>query len=146
MLASETMAGRMIFTGHFYKAGSSRSQSGKRGCADTRFWMYFMPQPSKDRGELDGSLSLADLTDRIKVRLCSESGKELVKLPITQRIQPIESLRAGNGSDPRGRRSVLIVHDNHFPNLREYQMMTGLTEDVWVLSTARDRARDCRTA
>lgn len=102
---------------------------------DTRFWMYFMPQPSKDRGELDGSLSLSELTERIKVRLCSESGKELVKLPITQRIQPIESLRAGNGSDPRGRRSVLIVHDNHLPNLREYQMMTGLTEDVWVLTT-----------
>ena len=102
---------------------------------DLRFWMYFMPQPSKDRGELDSNLSLADLTERIKVRLCSESGKELVKLPITQSIQPIESLRAGNGSGSRGQRSVLCVYENHLPSLREYQVMTGLTEDIWVVTT-----------
>src|SRR5205814_9214995 len=76
---------------------------------DYRFWMYFMPQPSKDKGELDNMLSTTQLSELIRVRLSSESGKELVKLPITQTIQPIESPRAGNGSDARGRRSVLIV-------------------------------------
>lgn len=103
---------------------------------EERFWMYFMPQPTKDRGELDSTLSLAELSDRIKVRLCTESGKELVKLPITQTIQPIESLRAGNGSDPRGKRAVLIVHNDHYPtSFREFQMMTGMTEDIWIVST-----------
>src|SRR5258706_4600642 len=113
---------------------------------EQRFWMYFIPQPNSGREALDDTKSIAELSNLIKVRLCSESGKELVKLPITRTLRPV-GLRTGSnlsyGSPTRGEKIVLCVYDKSPPNFSEYAsaITAGLNEEV-VQVTARDMAKD----
>jgi hypothetical protein len=112
---------------------------------EQRFWMYFIPQPNSGREALDETRSLAELTNLIKVRLCSENGKELVKLPITRTLRPVGLHTGSNqwGSPTRGEKMVLCVYDKSPPNFSEYStaLTAGLTEEV-VQVTARDMAKD----
>src|SRR5687768_14613608 len=102
---------------------------------EQRFWMYFMPQPDP---ELDGNRSQNELTDMIRVRLVSESGKELVRLRITSRIQPVEAVRRGMTGTTQGQKMVLLVHRASAPDIREYQQMVGLNEYVLPFVRATD--------
>jgi hypothetical protein len=101
---------------------------------DQRFWMYFIPQPNRgDRETIDDNLNPVDLTRMIKVRLCSDTGKELIKLPITTSIRLLDNIRAGTMSGPpRGRKAVLAVSARSRIDATEYQYTggLGLTEDV----------------
>src|SRR5438067_533021 len=107
---------------------------------EQRFWMYSMPQPKTGEGELNESVIIDKLTDIVKARLCSDSGKELVKLPMTQALKPVESLSSGMYGAPRGRKIVLCVFDHNQPNVLEYANTDrGLTEDVGM-SPVRDIA------
>lgn len=110
---------------HFTRQITLTGNPAGGGTSEARFWMYFIPQ-SNNKPPLDGTQTKDELSDIIKVRLCTESGKELIKLPITQTLTPVETLR----NETRGRRVVLCVHKDHLPNLLEYQSMIGLTEDV----------------
>jgi hypothetical protein len=106
---------------------------------DQRFSMYFIPQPTRDpKFILDGTRRTDELTELIKVRLCTDTGKELVKLPITQALQPIEPLTGGSGTmvgGARGRKVILGAYDRNVPNLGEYAGMWGITEDVQLIPT-----------
>ena len=75
---------QVIFTRQISLSGNPPNGSP----VEQRFWMYFMPQPKKGEGELNESVNIDKLTDIVKVRLCSDSGKELVKLPMTQALKP----------------------------------------------------------
>src|SRR5206468_5381309 len=99
---------------------------------DYRFWMYFIPQPNRaDRETIDSNMNPADLTGLIKVRLCNESGKELVKLPITQTILLLDSIRSGSMSGPaQGRKAVLAISNRNRFDANEYRGMLGLNEEV----------------
>lgn len=99
---------------------------------DQRFWMYFIPQPNRgDRETIDDNLNPVDLTRMIKVRLCNDSGKELIKLPITTSIRLLDNIRGGSMSGPpRGRKAVLAVTARSRIDASEYQAVVGLTEDV----------------
>ncbi|MDB5320623.1 MAG: hypothetical protein JWN40_2254 [Phycisphaerales bacterium] len=113
---------------------------------EQRFWMYFLPQPNTGREALDETRTLGELSNLIKVRLCSESGKELVKLPITRTLRPV-GLRTGSnssyGAPTRGEKIVLCVYDKSPPNFSEYSnaLTAGLNEEV-IQVTARDMAKD----
>src|SRR3954463_10476296 len=78
-----------------------------------RYWMYFIPQPNSGREALDETRSLGELSNLIRVRLCSDNGKELVKLPITRTLRPVGLRTGGNlyGSPTRGEKMVLCVYD-----------------------------------
>jgi hypothetical protein len=121
----------VIFTRQITLTGNTASGSAP----EQRFWMYFLPQPSKgDREALEAGLTADQLTRIIRVRLVSESGKELVRLPITQSLRPVESLRGGMGAGSRGMKLILAVSQNHQPNFKEFEAMTGLTEDLAVVT------------
>ena len=127
---------QVIFTRQISLSGNPPNGSP----VEQRFWMYFMPQPKRGEGELNESVNIDKLTDIVKVRLCSDSGKELVKLPMTQALKPVESLSSGMYSAPRGRKVVLCVFDHNQPNILEYANTDrGLTEDVGM-SPVRDIA------
>jgi hypothetical protein len=132
---------QVLFTRQITLTGNPAGGSA----VEQRFWMYFMPQPNKGRESLDDTQSVAELSNLIKVRLCNENGKELVKLPITRTLRPV-GLRAGiggYGGTSRGEKMVLCVYDKSAPNLAEYAntLTAGLTEEV-VQLTARDMAKD----
>jgi hypothetical protein len=132
---------QVLFTRQITLTGNPPNGSA----VEQRFWMYFMPQPNTGREALDDTQSVAELTNLIKVRLCSDTGKELVKLPITRTLRPV-GLRAGTGGyggTSRGEKMVLCVYDKSPPNLSEYAnvLTGGLTEEV-VQLTARDMAKD----
>jgi hypothetical protein len=132
---------QVLFTRQITLTGNPAGGSA----VEQRFWMYFMPQPNKGREILDDTQSVNELSNLIKVRLCTDSGKELVKLPITRTLRPV-GLRAGiggYGGTSRGEKMVLCVYDKSAPNLAEYanSLTAGLTEEV-VQLTARDMAKD----
>jgi hypothetical protein len=127
---------RVHFTRQFTLTGNSPDGSIK----EQRFWMYFMPQPTQD---LDGGpRSLRELSDILKVRILSEGGKELVRLDISQRVQPVESVKRGMSGATRGQKLVLVVHQRNVPNLGEYVQMIGLNEDVLPPAYAKNLAQD----
>lgn len=132
---------QVLFTRQVTLTGNSPNGSA----VEQRFWMYFIPQPNSGREALDETRSLAELSNLIKVRLCSENGKELVKLPITRTLRPV-GLKTGSsnwGAPTRGEKMVLCVYDKSPPNFSEYStaLTAGLTEEV-VQVTARDMAKD----
>src|SRR4051812_44120194 len=101
---------QVIFTRQISLSGNPPNGAA----AEQRFWMYFMPQPSRDpKYILDATRRTDELTEIIKVRLCSDTGKELVKLPITQTIRFVESLSGGGSMSgiARGQKVVLSVYD-----------------------------------
>jgi len=108
---------------------------------DQKYWMYFMPQPNKDRGALDATQTTGELTNLIKVRLVSDAGKQLLQLPITRTLRPVGW--GGMGSATLGQKIVLCVYDKSPPNLSEFQepVTKGLTEEI-VQATARNLATD----
>jgi hypothetical protein len=114
---------KVIFTRQFSLTGNAPDGSTR----EQRFWMYFVPQPAPD---LDENRTVAELTEMIKVRVVSDKGKELVKLPITQKLEPIESVRRGMSGSTKGRKFVLFVAERSAPQFIEYPSMTGLNEDV----------------
>jgi hypothetical protein len=100
---------------------------------DQRFWMYFIPQPNRtDREVIEDNLNPVDLTGLIKVRLCSENGKELAKLPVTQTVRLLESYRTGGGMSgaPRGQKAVLSIFSRNRIDALEYLSYVGLNEEV----------------
>src|SRR6266566_6922169 len=66
---------QVIFTRQITLTGNPPNGSA----VEQRFWMYFMPQPNRGREALDDARSPAELCNLIRVRLCSDSGKVLVK-------------------------------------------------------------------
>jgi hypothetical protein len=122
---------QVIFTRQITLTGNSPDGSIK----EQRFWMYFMPQPDP---ELEFSRSPADLTDMIRVRLVSESGKELVRLRITSKLQELESVRRGMSGMTQGKKVVMLVHRASAPNIQEYDQMIGLNERVWPFVRATE--------
>lgn len=121
----------VVFTRQITLTGNPPSGSVQ----EYRFWMYFIPQPTAG-ATMDGNNTRDELTDKLlKVRLCTESGKELVKLPITQTVRPVESMRSGMGTGNRGFKFVLCVYDRNLPNLTEYQGLVGINEDVNYVGT-----------
>jgi hypothetical protein len=112
---------------------------------EQRFWMYFMPQPNRGREAVDDTRSPAELCNLIRVRLCSDSGKVLVKLPITRTLRAVGWSSSGSRySDPsRGEKIVLCVCDHGAPNLAEYTtaLTKGLREEV-VQVNVRNLASD----
>lgn len=122
----------VIFTRQITLTGTPPSGSAQ----EYRFWMYFIPQPTPG-ATMDGSQTRDELTQMVKVKLCSDTGKELVTLPITQAVRPVESMRSGMGSSPRGFKFVVCVYDRNLPNLREYSdpVHWGLNEDVNFVGT-----------
>ncbi|MEZ0265181.1 MAG: hypothetical protein ACAI43_10675, partial [Phycisphaerae bacterium] len=118
----------VIFTRQIVLQGNTASSGDK---AQT-FWMYFMPQPNRgERAVINSSTTRDELNKIIKVRLTSESGKELAKIPITQTVTLADPL---GRSSARGQKVVLTVGKEHFPRFDEYQGMLGLTEDVAVVT------------
>jgi len=119
----------VIFTRQIVLQGNSAS-GGER--AQT-FWMYFIPQPNRgERSQISGSTTRDELNKIIKVRLTSDSGKELAKLPITQTVTLADEL--GKSNTHRGQKIVLSVGKEHFARFDEYQQMSGLTEDVTAVT------------
>ncbi|HEY7120813.1 MAG TPA: hypothetical protein VH475_29785 [Tepidisphaeraceae bacterium] len=128
---------QVIFTRQINLTGNSPSGP----VTDQRFWMYFIPQPNRstDKGGIGQNLSPRDLSEIIKVRLCTDTGKELVKLPITQTLTSADALNAASGlsssAASRGQKTVLAVYDHSRPNFDEYRGVVGLTEDVlWIMT------------
>jgi hypothetical protein len=126
---------RVLFTRQITLTGNTPNSPP----VEQRFSMYFMPQPSRNpKWMLDASQQVAQLNDIINVRLCTDAGKLLVKLPITQTLRPVEPLVGGTGilaGGTRGARLVLGVYDRNLPNLTEYGGMWGLNEDVAYVGT-----------
>lgn len=90
-----------------------------------QFWVYFMAQP---RGLPDGNP--ADLSKVLDVRLCTRSGKPLVKLNIQFAIANIDPGRAPFGA-VRGAKLVLCVTEGNAQVAgSEFQNAAGVTEDV----------------
>jgi hypothetical protein len=99
---------------------------------DQRFWMYFVPQPNRGDTEISDNLRPVDLTRLIRVRLCSDTGKELAKLPITTTVKLLDSISSGTiNGPPRGRKAVLALSARSRVDAAEYDAAAfGLTEYV----------------
>ncbi|MGH7214523.1 MAG: hypothetical protein ACREIT_07155, partial [Tepidisphaeraceae bacterium] len=124
---------QILFTRTITLTGNTGGSGGR----EQRFWMYFIPEPSQ--GGLPHTMqpgsTLKDLQSRLKVRLCTMGGKELVKLPITSTITnldpPVSQLTWGA---PRGAKLILCISDGiSAPMWREYQQkqnIIGVVEDA----------------
>lgn len=91
---------------------------------DQRFWMYFIPEPTDvNKGGIPQNQRGADLNAALKVFLCTESGKELQQLNITQ---PVQSIDGGE----RGNRLVLFIAAQSKPITSEFAGVRGLAEEL----------------
>jgi hypothetical protein len=102
-----------------------------------KFWVYFLAQP---RGLPEGSA--VDLDKALDVRLCTKSGKPLVKLGIQDPIASLDPPRQGFNAQP-GLKLVLFVIDGtgsrSAPAIREFTDAIGVNERIYpVLVTPFD--------
>jgi hypothetical protein len=91
----------------------TRTVSLTSGAGDQRFWIYFIPQPGRNKiggsglPDVSQAATLADLQSVLKVYLADEDGKQLTQLPISALLTNIE------GPQDRvpaiGARLVLVV-------------------------------------
>ncbi len=93
-----------------------------------KFWVYFLAQP---RGLPEGTA--IDLDKALDVRLCTKSGKPLVKLGIQDPIASLDPPRQGFNAQP-GLKLVLFVIDGtgsrSAPAIREFTDAVGVNERI----------------
>jgi hypothetical protein len=107
------------------------------GINGEKFWVYFLAQP---KGLPENSA--VDLDKVLDVRLCTKSGKPLVKLGIQDPIASLDPPRQGFTAQP-GLKLVLFVIDGTgsraAPAIREFADAVGVNETIYpVLVTPFD--------
>src|ERR1041385_4086904 len=115
---------RVIYSRPFTLTGN---QAGEQ--FEDRVWVYFIPQPY----DIKPSMTPAELTSVIRVFLCTESGKQLVQLPITSRIVNLDDY--ANPYWWIGTRLVLVLKNTTSnPILSAHADAHGINEEIAFVS------------
>ena len=125
---------RPIFTHTIPLTGVSENSGAKQ----QKFRMYFIPQPT-DGGlpdARDAAANLQDLQDRLKVSLCTTSGKWICDLPVTSTVMNADP-KVGAWDIKRGNKLILTVSDGtarpaYRDNTTASQLL-GVMEDVTMI-------------
>ncbi len=100
---------KVIFTRLITLTGSPEGQPPR----EQRFWMYFVPQPVND-GLFNPGDTLTDLQKRLRVYLCTASGRQLRELAIRDPLENVDPVTRAMGRvaiDHRSERLVLMISD-----------------------------------
>jgi hypothetical protein len=126
---------RPIFTRTITLTGASEGGGAKQ----QKFRMYFIPQPT-DGGlpdARDAGSNLKDLQDRLKVTLCTASGKWICDLPITATVMNADP-KLGAWDVRRGNKLILCVGNGSTkPAYRDNttaSQLLGVMEDVTMVT------------
>src|SRR6185369_1893453 len=116
---------RVLYTRPFTLNGNPPN-----GHIEEHVWVYFMPQPR----DLKGGGTAAEFTNRIRIFLCKEDGKQLLQIPIVPGTSPPHSLDDKTDTffgPAKGTRLVLVVGDSSSkPLLKAYDTAIALNEDI----------------
>jgi len=127
---------KVVFSRLIVLTGSVEGQVAR----DQRFWMYFIPDPTQGGlPDRNGSVSsLQQLSTRLKVRLSSSAGKELVKIPVTAALASVDYVASsGVFSALPGVRHVIVVSEgNSTLPTADFSNIVGMLETV-IFTTIR---------
>jgi hypothetical protein len=116
---------RILFTKTIALDGNVEGRSGD----EQRFWTYFIPQPT-DHGLPEPADGLRELQQKLKVLLCTSTGKPITPLAIQHTISSVEPYTPP--FQPHlGQKLILVVVDRQarsMPALGEFQKALGLVE------------------